>query len=88
VSSCAESPALGKCGRYREQDFAECPTKNTRQSAEHSAKSQIPVVNDNTSYDNVLSIDDIINDRLIGIWNGGWWCTTRRNMVLHPFFVR
>jgi hypothetical protein len=24
--------------------FAECPTKNTRQSAEHSAKPQIPVV--------------------------------------------
>jgi hypothetical protein len=31
----AESPALGKRGRYQEQDFAEYPTKNTRQSAKH-----------------------------------------------------
>jgi hypothetical protein len=28
----------------REQDFAECPIKNTQQIAEHSAKSWIPVV--------------------------------------------
>jgi hypothetical protein len=41
---CAESPALGKRGRYREQDFAECPIESTRQSAEHSTKSRIPVV--------------------------------------------
>jgi hypothetical protein len=27
--------------------FAKCPTKSTRQSAEHSAKSRIPVVNTN-----------------------------------------
>jgi hypothetical protein len=27
--SYAESPALGKRHRYREQDFVECPTKNT-----------------------------------------------------------
>jgi hypothetical protein len=32
------SAALGK------DFFAECPTKNTRQSAEHSAKTRIPVV--------------------------------------------
>jgi hypothetical protein len=32
VFSCAESPALGKRGRYREQDFTDCPTKK------HSAK--------------------------------------------------
>jgi hypothetical protein len=31
VYSSTESPALGKCRRYREQDFAECPTKSTRQ---------------------------------------------------------
>jgi hypothetical protein len=42
VYFCAESPALGKHVRYREQDFTECPTKNTRQSAEHSAKPHIP----------------------------------------------
>jgi hypothetical protein len=45
VYFCAESPALGKHGRYREQDFTECPTKSTRQSAEHSTKSRIPIVN-------------------------------------------
>jgi hypothetical protein len=39
-----EGPVLGKRARYREQDFAECPTKSTRQIAEHSAKSRIPVV--------------------------------------------
>jgi hypothetical protein len=44
VYLCAESLALGKHGHYREQDFAECPTKNTRQSAKHSAKIQIPTV--------------------------------------------
>jgi hypothetical protein len=44
VYLCAESPALGKRDRYREQDFAECPTKSTRQSAEHSAKPRILVV--------------------------------------------
>jgi hypothetical protein len=44
VSFCAESPALGKSGHYREQDFTECPTKNIWQSIEHSAKSRIPVV--------------------------------------------
>jgi hypothetical protein len=27
VYSCAKSPALGKRGRYREQDFAECGTR-------------------------------------------------------------
>jgi hypothetical protein len=32
------SAALGK------DVFAECPTKNTRQSVEHSAKSQFPIV--------------------------------------------
>jgi hypothetical protein len=31
VYSCAESPALCKRRRYREQDFAECLTKSTRQ---------------------------------------------------------
>jgi hypothetical protein len=46
VFSCAESPALGKRDCYQEHDFAECPTKNTRQSAEHSTKSRIPVVHD------------------------------------------
>jgi hypothetical protein len=32
VHFCAESPTLGKQARYREQDFAECPTKSTRQN--------------------------------------------------------
>jgi hypothetical protein len=31
-------------GVVTESDFAECPTKNTRQSAEQSAKSGIPLV--------------------------------------------
>jgi hypothetical protein len=53
VYLCAESPALGKRGRYREQDFAECPTKSPRQSAEHSAKSRIPVVID----DEILNVN-------------------------------
>ena len=44
VYFCAESPALGKRGHYREQDFAECLTKSTRQSVEHSTKSRILVV--------------------------------------------
>jgi hypothetical protein len=44
VSSCAESPALRKRNRYREWNFAKRPIERTRQSAEHSAKSQIPVV--------------------------------------------
>jgi hypothetical protein len=44
VYFCAKHPTLGKHARYREQVFAECPTKSTRQSAEHSAKSRIPVV--------------------------------------------
>jgi hypothetical protein len=36
VSSYAESPALGKRGRYREEDFTEfeCPIENTRQKSD------------------------------------------------------
>jgi hypothetical protein len=45
VCSYAESPALGKSRRYREQDFAEC---GTRPDKKHSAKTQIPVVKEAT----------------------------------------
>jgi hypothetical protein len=40
VSACAESPALGKCGRYREQDFAERGTRRLSRvpDKKHSAK--------------------------------------------------
>jgi hypothetical protein len=44
VSFCAESSALSKHGHYRKQDFVECPTESTRQSAEHSAKSRISIM--------------------------------------------
>jgi hypothetical protein len=35
--------------------FTECPTKSTRQSAEHSAKSRIPVVQTNNRYGNITT---------------------------------
>jgi hypothetical protein len=44
VYSCAKSTALVKCRYYQEHNFAECRAKSTRQSAEHSTKTRIPVV--------------------------------------------
>jgi hypothetical protein len=45
---CTESPALGKRARYREQDFAECSTRQRRlcrvPDKKHSAKRRISVV--------------------------------------------
>jgi hypothetical protein len=48
VSSCAESSALGKRGRYREQNFAECDTRQRLfcrvSDRKYSAKSRISIV--------------------------------------------
>jgi hypothetical protein len=48
VSLCADSPALGKCGHYREHDFVQCGTRQRLlcrvPDKKHSTKSQILVV--------------------------------------------